>query len=412
MSTTISLSPNTQADDVWTAFCALFAPWRWSDKHVINKILSLISKRLANRPAVLVSSGRTAIYRTLEALDIGPGDEVIIQAFTCLAVPAPILWRQATPVFADIDLATYNFNISDVVKKITPRTRAIIVQHTFGIAGPIKKLRQLADQHHLTLIEDLSHAFGASYQEQALGTFGHVAVLSFGRDKTISCVYGGAVVSNDAKIIKRVAAVQDSLPKAPAWWVIQQLLHPLLMALIVPLYFWGGVGKVLLVTAQKMHLLSMAVSKNEKLGGQPAFLQWQFSPALGILLHHQLHKLSRYTTRRQKIARQYATHLPATSQLSPLNQPNYLRYPLRVKNRTKLLKHAQKNHLLLGNWYDHPVTPTSPKAPLFSGYVPNSCPQAELAAATTINLPTHPNLTDHQIAEIIDVLSKARWARV
>lgn len=401
-----------QPDDLLIVIKTLFSPWRWSDQRIHHKIVRLISARLANRPTVLVSSGRSAIYRTLEALNIGSGDEVIIQAFTCLAVPAPIIWRQAKPIYADIDLHTYNFNLADVAKKISSRTKAIIVQHTFGVAGPVKELRQLADRHNLILIEDLSHCFGASLQDQALGTFGHVAILSFGRDKTISCVFGGAVASSDAALIQQIEQNQSALPKPPAWWVIQQLLHPLLMVIIVPLYFVGGLGKILLVTAQKLHLLSLAVTKSEKQGNRPPFIDWQFSPALGLLLHSQLRKLNRFTIRRQTIARRYFNRLPISHQTAPANQPNWLRVPARVKNRSSLLARAKKQHILLGNWYDHPVTPATPQSIIFAGYQPGSCPQAELAAARTINLPTHPNLTDEQIDQIISVMSKARWARI
>ncbi|OGY33722.1 MAG: hypothetical protein A3G57_02890 [Candidatus Andersenbacteria bacterium RIFCSPLOWO2_12_FULL_45_8] len=401
-----------QPDDLFIVFKTLFSPWRWSDGLINRKIVRLISSRLANRPTALVSSGRTAIYRTLEALNIGPGDEVIVQAFTCLAVPAPIIWRKAKPIFADINLSTYNFNLVDVAKKISPRTKAIIVQHTFGLAGPVKELRQLADQHHLTLIEDLSHCFGASLKDQALGTFGHVAILSFGRDKTISCVFGGAVASFDAAFIQRVEQKQAQLPSPPAWWVVQQLLHPLLMAIIIPLYFVGSLGKVLLVAAQKMKLLSMAVTKAEKQGHQPPFIDWQFSSALGFLLLNQLRKLSQFTTRRQTIAQRYFNRLPISKQISPLNKPNWLRVPVRVKNRSSLLSRAKQQHVLLGNWYDHPITPVTAKSSNFIGYVVGSCPQAELAAARTINLPTHPNLTDEQVDQIASIMSTARWARI
>lgn len=401
-----------QPDDLFIVIKTLFSPWRWSDRRINHKIVRLISGRLANRPTVLVSSGRSAIYRTLEALDIGSGDEVIVQAFTCLAVPAPIIWRQAKPIYADIDLTTYNFNLADVAKKISPRTKAIIVQHTFGVAGPVKELRQLADQHNLTLIEDLSHCFGASLQNQALGTFGHVAILSFGRDKTISCVFGGAVASSDAAFIQAVAQNQSKLPNPPAWWVVQQLLHPLLMVIIIPLYFVGGIGKILLVAAQKLKLLSLAVTKSEKQGNQPPFIDWQFSSALGVLLQSQLRKLNHFTARRQTIARRYFNRLPISKQMSPANQPNWLRVPVRVKNRSSLLTRAKQQHILLGNWYDHPVTPATAKSAAFAGYQAGSCPQAELAAARTINLPTHPNLTDEQIDQIISVMSKARWARI
>jgi dTDP-4-amino-4,6-dideoxygalactose transaminase len=412
MPTTISLSPNIQPDDLFVVFKTLLSPWCWSDKRINRKIARLISAHLANRPTALVSSGRSAIYRTLEALDIGPGDEVIVQAFTCLAVPAPILWRKAKPIYADIDLATYNFNLTDVAKKISPRTKAIIVQHTFGLAGPVKELRQLADRHNLTLIEDLSHSFGASLHDQALGTFGHVAILSFGRDKTVSCVFGGAVTSVDAALIQRVEQKQAQLPNPPAWWVVQQLLHPLLMAIIIPLYFVGSIGKVLLVVAQKMKLLSMAVTKAEKQGHQPPFIDWQFSSALGFLLLNQLRKLNQFTLRRQTVARRYFHRLPIGKQITPPNIPNWLRVPVRVKNRSSLLSRAKKQHILLGNWYDHPITPVTNKSVNFTGYINGSCPQAELAAARTINLPTHPNLTDEQIDQIVSVMSQARWARI
>jgi dTDP-4-amino-4,6-dideoxygalactose transaminase len=184
------------------------------------------------------------------------------------------------------------------------------------------------------------------------------------------------------------------------------------MAIIVPLYFIGSSGKILLVTAQKLKLLSMAVTRREKQGQVPAFLHWQFSPALGFLLLNQLKKLDRFTARRQIIARRYSSRLPVLKQLAPVNKPNWLRVPLRVKNRSALLAYAKKHHVTLGTWYDQPVAPVSITATAVSGYTPGSCPQAELAAATTINLPTHPNLTDAQIDQVIDVMSKARWARL
>lgn len=412
MAITTSLSPNVQADDLFIALKTLFWPVRWHRYTILAKITRLLSARLANRPTVLVSSGRSAIYRTLEALGIGPGDEVIVQAFTCLAVPAPVIWRHATPVFADINLSTYNFNPLDVAAKITPRTKAIIIQHTFGIAGPLKELRQLADKHQITLIEDLSHSLGANLKNQPLGIFGHVAILSFGRDKTISCVFGGAIASANQAFIRTVEKNQTSLRLPPSWWIVQQLLHPLLMSFIIPLYFVGSLGKAYLVLAQKLRILSLAVTKEEKSGGRPAFLEWRFSPALGFLLLNQLRKLDKYTARRQSIARRYFASLPLAKQLAPPNRPNWLRVPLRVKNRTALLAYAKQHHISLGNWYDRPVTPVSSQQPTVAGYQECSCPQAELAAATTINLPTHPNLTDEQVDAVIAVMSKARWTRL
>ena len=120
---------------------------------------------------------------------IGEGDEVLVQAFTCVAVPNSVLWAQATPVYADID-ATLNIDPIDVEKKITNRTKAIIVQHTFGIPADMDALVALAKKHNILLIEDCAHSLGATYKGKKVGTFGDAAFFSFGRDKVVSSVFG------------------------------------------------------------------------------------------------------------------------------------------------------------------------------------------------------------------------------
>lgn len=404
-----SLSPNTQSDDIKRAWRVLLRPRTWNDSRHLQSVEDSLSAYLNQTPVVLTSSGRSAFAALLNALDIGSGNEVIIQAFTCIAVPAAVKWVKATPVYADIDPATYNLNPGDVEKKITPHTKAIVVQHTFGMPGPVEELRRIASHHNLVLIEDCAHGLGASYREQPVGTLGDAAFFSFGRDKILSSVFGGAVASRDPDILRRVRQYQQSLANPPRSWVLRQLLHPILLSAIIPFYFTASLGKISLVLLQKLRILSKAVEAGEKQGGKPIHLSFRFSPALAQLLQLQLAKLSNYTQRRRNIVRRYQTALVNTKfslPSPPLDaNPSWVRYPLQVDQRAHLQQRAKENNIVLGDWYNSPLAPSDCNLEAF-GYHPGACPEAEAVSKRVINLPTYPLLTDSQIEHIIAVVKQ------
>ena len=430
----ISLSPNTESDDIASAWRSLFTPWRWWLTSTFPKLERQIAESFVTDPlrqgdqipeAVLTSSGRSAIYATLQALGVSDGDEVIVQAFTCLAVPAAVQWAGATPVFADVIDETYNLDPESVRARITPQTKALIVQNTFGIPADISALKKIADEHSLILIEDLAHSFGGRADGKALGLHGDVAILSFGRDKTISSVFGGAVVSQDETLIRKIRTQQEKLPLPSLWWSKQQLLHPILMSLIVPLYFVGGIGKAVLVASQRLRLLSYAVSPAEKQGRTPRLIKQRFAPALAPLLANQLEKLPKYTEHRRRVARRYLEAFPARrlpvgqtgtggesaqrplSRLSEmLDDAAWLRLPIRVADAPAALKKMRSKQILLGDWYGTPVTPCSLEQEDVSGYESGSCPMAEELARTTINLPTYPLLYERDVVQVVDTVKK------
>lgn len=381
----ISLSPNVEPNDVQRAWYALFNKKIREDNQWVLKAEKILEHEFAGSSAVLTSSGRQAIFRLLKALNIGPGDEVIIQAFTCIAVPEPVLWVGAKPVYADIDPETYNLDPADVRRKINPATKAIIVQHTFGIPGPIEELKKICQQHKLVVIEDMAHGF----QELR----GDAAILSFGRDKIVSSIFGGAVISFDHNLVDRVRDQQRALAFPPSKWVRQQLLHPIMMDLIVPWYFRAGLGKLWLVLLQKLGVLSKAVAPEEYAGKRPPHIDWRLSSALAYLLVNQLEKLDRYTLRRREIVERYNTAFKEY-------QPALLRYPLQRANSPALRRHAQGHGMLLGDWYDAALVPAACDLSAF-GYTPGSCPAAENAGNKIINLPTYPLLTDEQVERVI-----------
>lgn len=386
----ISLSPNTERDDVQRAWSGLTHPKIWEDASWVLKAEKMLAEKFPGHLIALTSSGRQALYRILKAFNIGPGDEVILQAFTCLAVPAAIIWSGAKPVYADIKIGTYNFDPESVRQKIKPTTKAIIIQHTFGIPGPMAELKEIAQEHHLILIEDMAHGF----QE----LFGDAAILSFGRDKILSCVFGGAVVSRDQNLIEAVRDQQRALPYPPQKWVRQQLLHPYLLDVILPWYFRFGLGKLWLVLVQKLGFLSKAVAPEEKRGEKPEHFNYRFSPALAYLLVNQLEKHDRYTASRQEIVKKYVATFggSATAQL---------RFPLQRYNALEIREAGKRAKMLLGDWYNAPLVPADADFAKFH-YVPGSCPVAEEVAKKIINLPTYPLLTDSQVQPVIDFIKK------
>lgn len=405
--TTISLSPNTEADDVRLSLRMLFKPWLWRQEKIIPEAEQQLSRHLNHHPVVLTSSGRAALFALLKAYNIGTGDEVIIQAFTCLAVPAPIKWTGATPVYTDIIPQTYNLDPADVLRKITNKTKAIIVQHTFGIPGPINELKKLAEKNNLILIEDCAHALGATYHGQSVGTLTDAAFFSFGRDKTLSSIFGGAVSSNDKNIINRVRKIQSELKAPPLIWIKQQLMHPILFSILLPLYFKANIGKVLLVAFQRLGFLSKAVEPQEKIGDPPGHLDYKFSGALAYLLVNQLAKLERYTVHRRRLSHTFQTALASHPGLpKPIDDTNpaWLRFPLLVGVPKELHHKAKKQQILLGDWYNSPLAPGDCHLESFD-YHPGSCPQAEKVSKRIINLPTHPRMTDEEIHKIIKLIN-------
>lgn len=145
------------------------------------------------------SSGTAAIHIAVAAAGVKPGDEVIVPPITDMGTVIGILYQQAVPVFADLGANTYNLDPADVRRRITKKTRAIIAVHLTGNPCPLRELRDLADEHGLVLIEDCAQAWGARYDGQPVGTFGHIGCYSLNDFKHIGCGDGGIVASSDER---------------------------------------------------------------------------------------------------------------------------------------------------------------------------------------------------------------------
>ncbi len=152
-----------------------------------------------------VSSGSDALLVSLMALDIGQGDEVITTPYTFFATAGAIVRMGATPVFVDIDPATFNIDPKAIAAKITPRTRAIMPVHLFGQCAEMDPILDLASKHKLAVIEDAAQAIGAEYQGRRAGSMGTVGCYSFFPSKNLGCFGdGGAVVTQERALADKI----------------------------------------------------------------------------------------------------------------------------------------------------------------------------------------------------------------
>jgi perosamine synthetase len=159
--------------------------------------------------AVAVSSGTAGLHLALLALGIGEGSEVIVPSFGFVAVANAVLQVRATPVFVDIDPVTLNLDPALVEEAITPRTRAILVVHTFGVPAETDRLQEIARRHNLALIEDACEAIGAEYDSSKAGSFGDLAVLGFYPNKQITTGEGGCVLVRNGELGDRLRSLRN-----------------------------------------------------------------------------------------------------------------------------------------------------------------------------------------------------------
>ncbi|HYD16693.1 MAG TPA: DegT/DnrJ/EryC1/StrS family aminotransferase [Candidatus Nanoarchaeia archaeon] len=163
-----------------------------------------------------VSSGSDALLACLMAEEIGPGDEVITTPYTFFATVGAISRLGATPVFVDIDPATYNINPSHIEAKITKKTRAIIPVHLYGQTADLDPIMKVAEKHGLVVIEDAAQAIGAEYKGRRAGSIGHYGCFSFFPSKNLGCAGdGGMIVTDDAKRAEKLKVLRahGSKPK-------------------------------------------------------------------------------------------------------------------------------------------------------------------------------------------------------
>lgn len=398
----IGLSPNTFSQDIKLVIKLLLKPWQWQEGRDLVNLNSWL----------LFDSGRSALFSLLKAFGIGQGDEVLLQAFTCVAVPNPILWVGAKPIFVDIEKETLNMDVVDLKKKITEKSKAIVVQHTFGLPAPMNEILAIAKERHLIVIEDCAHALGAKYHGQEVGTLGDAAFFSFGRDKVIGVIAGGAATVssrvNPSTLLK--AGVQSSkligeyekLNYPLEFWILQQLLYPLLSEVVLDTYNLG-IGKLLHHIFLGAGIVPRANTLGEKkLAQKPSRIPSKMPNALKILMQEQFERLDEFNRRRNQIAQRYADAGLKSAQ-SDESGRIWLRFPMLIENPLELHMFAKRQNIFLGDWYDQVVAPKDVRLETV-GYRMGMCPAAEEVSKHIINLPTYPKMTNLEVERLVGMV--------
>ncbi len=361
-------------------------------------------------PSFRYYRGRVGLYDILRQLGVGLGDEVVLQAFTCVAVPEAIMAVGATPVWADIAPNSVNVDPANLAARITPRTRAVIVQHTFGVPAELDSILPLVQRHDLPLVEDCCHALASTFRQRILGTIGVAAFWSYEWGKPIVAGVGGEAVFNDLTLRAKAEAVfgKDFAP-APTMKsgviAAQYLMHALLYS---PRRFWW--------VRSAFHALGragIAQSNYNPVGpgvAKAADFGWRMCGFSQGRLERARARAHASLPARVRQAERYATGLRPTSaqrvEIPPGAEAVYSRFPIFVPRKRELLASARSSNLEIAEWYATPVHPLLGDDLRHVHYAPGMCPRAEAAAESFVSLPLGDKVTPGFQDELIDLINR------
>ncbi len=370
------------------------------------------SERLGG-PAQAVASGRGALVRALEGCGPSAGDDVVVTGWTCVAVPAAVMACGLKPLYADID-GTGNMTVESAVDALTPRTRAVIVQHTLGNPAPTAQIRA-ALPADIWIIEDLAHAVGSTLDGRVVGRDGDWAVVSTEQSKVLNTGQGGVLAATSERAREHSAQPRHAggSRRHAQRWLLRTGLERLAWSLRVGDRDWPA--QVVDRSLLRLGLARVSSADDQELsGGVPAWRIADLDASLAQLGLRQLSRLDAIIDHRRRIAAIYASMLDGQIEsltVLPGGDPVWLRYPvLLADGEEAALRLRRRGWAMGGRWFNHPIYP--PTDPGALGYVDGSCPDGERLGRRILNLPTHPLVREAMASELArDVLAVAREVR-
>src|SRR5438309_4637339 len=211
------LGGTTQWSDCAEALRYLLRPAQLVQGAKIEEFEQAFARTVGVKHAISFNGARVGLYGLLRALGVGEGAEVLLSVPTHIVVANAIRYTGARPVYVDCRLEDYNIDLGEAERRINPRCRVLLLQHTFGIPVDMDAALAFARRHNLVVIEDCVHALGARYDGRQVGTFGRGAMFSTEETKTISTVMGGMAVTNDPQLASRLRTFQASCSWPSMW---------------------------------------------------------------------------------------------------------------------------------------------------------------------------------------------------
>ncbi|HLV37407.1 MAG TPA: dTDP-4-amino-4,6-dideoxygalactose transaminase [Spirillospora sp.] len=341
-----------------------------------QKCHALLENILGAPKALLTTSCTHALEMTALLLDIQPGDEVIIPAFTFVSTVNAFVLRGAHPVFADIRPDTLNIDETQLERLITARTRAIVVVHYAGVGCEMDTILDLAGRHNIAVIEDNAHGLFGRYKGRMLGTFGCMATQSFHETKNISCGEGGALIINDPQYIERAEIIREKGTNRSQ-------------------FFRGQVDKYTWVDIGSSYLPSDLLA---------AFLYAQLEASETIQANRR-RNWQRYDAELRDWAAACDIRLPVVPDYC--DQPYHIYYLLlpSLEMRQALIEHL-KGCGILSVFHYQPLH-LSVMGRQFGGKR-GDCPVTERISDQLLRLPLFNNFTDEEQTRVIDALHRFR----
>ena len=375
----------------------------------VEKFEKAFAKWLGVGSAFAFWKGRVAMYAILRALEVGKGDEVILPGYTCVMDVNPIKYLGAKPVYVDIEPVTYNIDVALLEEKITPRTKVVVAQHTYGYPCEMDALLTVAHRHGIPVVEDCCLALGSRYKGKLCGTFGVASYWSFQWNKPFTTGIGGMVTTDDRELGSRVEALcREHLVDPPAKsammlslqrMIYRLFIYPRSTAAAAMLFRWlTRKGIVVGSSAACEFVPSMAGDFFMGMGAGQARAGLREMRKIEANLAHRRRMGGVY----DELLRQAGWCVPGIPEYM---EPVLVRYPVRVADKEKAVAQAASHFVELGTWFECPLHPIETPLHLYD-YYEGMCPVAERACREVVNLPAHPRAGGRTAAKSVRFLTR------
>lgn len=349
----------------------------------VDKMEKSFCNYLGSKYALGVSSGSDALLIALMAIDIKPGDEVIVPTFSFFATAGVVSRMNAIPMLVDSDPVTFNIDPAEIEKKITPKTKAIIPVHLFGQSCEMDEIMVIARKRNIKVIEDAAQAIGVQYKDgSCVGTIGDIGCFSFFPSKNLGCFGdGGLVTTNNDHLGKRlrILRVHGGEPKyyhkiIGGNFRLDAIQAAILSVKLPHLDSWSEKRRKNAETYTKLFVERDLAAEEGKI---------KFDNQNKVLLPKAVYKKNGATVKNYHI---------------------YNQYIIRVEKRDELRKYLAEKEISTEIYY--PVPFHMQECFSYLGYKPGDFPLAEQAANTSIALPIFPELTNEQLTYVVDMIKE------
>ncbi len=369
------------------------------DGKYVGELEQAFSRYYDDADITAFGAGRMACYAILKALKLKEGDEIILPGYTCIVVPNAIIRMGLKPVYADVSLDDYNMLPEAAERLITPRTKAIIAQHTFGIPNNMDAIGDIGRRHGLPVIEDCAHSFGARFRGRLTGLWGTAGFLSTQQNKMLTTMEGGFVITNDRQLAAAVretqAAAQSESPRmakiAMFRWCYDSAVvrRPWAQRLfripeIICYKINAGWSRDLLLCWSDRYAAEMNGQVYEPFPTKlPNILAYT-----GLL---QLPRMEGEIEHRNELASYLMGELPKLGAKVPkydpsISRPSWPRFPFTVDDLKPWCRSLLRCRFIPGRWLQGPIGPAECHWHAAS-YREGMCPNAEYLSRHVINVP-------------------------